>query len=60
MELGEFYTTYNCPLTFKQLEADLSKFDVIDLDRLKEAGDNKKWKTEGAVCFFYQLDFVPY
>ena len=34
---------------FKQLEADLSKFDLIDLDRLNETEDNKKWKTEGTI-----------
>ena len=35
--------------TFKQLEAGLSNFDVIDLDRLNETEDNKKWKIEGTI-----------
>ena len=51
MELDEFYTAYNCPASFKQLDADLAHFESIDLDMLKTAGDNKKWRTEATIHY---------
>ena len=51
MELDEFYAAYKCPAYFKQLDADLAHFETVDLDKLKTAGDNKKWRTEATIHY---------
>merc|ERR1712048_772371 len=51
MDYEEFLKVYNCPESFKQLDEDLSRFDEIDLDRLRKAGDAKHWKTEATIHY---------
>ncbi|CBY24081.1 unnamed protein product [Oikopleura dioica] len=45
--LSEFYSEFDCPANFEQLDEDLAQFDEIDLDRLYEDGKKKKWAAGG-------------
>ena len=51
LELEEFYEVYKCPKSFSQLDKDLGLFKVIDLDRLKQHGEDKNWGTEATIHY---------
>ena len=45
--LSDFYSEFDCPANFEQLDEDLAQFGEIDLDRLYEDGKRKKWAAGG-------------
>ena len=45
--LSDFYSEFDCPANFEQLDEDLAQFGEIDLDRLYQDGKRKKWAAGG-------------
>ena len=47
LDYEEFLKIYNCPESFPQLDEDLDRFEIVDLDKVKSAGYNKQWERKG-------------